>query len=58
MKTRKSAYYFRPAQCNECNCNDGLFMHKYTDEILCEDCVDARLRDEEEASSEENIVSE
>lgn len=51
---RKSAYFFQRAKCSDCQSEDSLFIHKYSDEVLCDDCAGLRL--EQEVDNEQEVV--
>lgn len=45
-RARNNPKFFEPAGCSECGeMNTELMKHKYTDEILCVDCVNKKLKE-------------
>lgn len=45
-RARNNPKFFEPAGCFECGEMDAdLMKHKYTDELLCVDCVNKKIRE-------------
>lgn len=55
MKNKDNPKFFEPIQCEKChdNCAE-LVKHKYTDEIICVNCLNDLLKESEENDPEEN----
>lgn len=56
QKTISRIKYFEAAQCGECLSRSDLQVNKYTDEIVCVDCINkelAKIEREKEVELEE-----
>ena len=49
MKNKENPIYFETMICH-CGETEGLLKHKFTDEVLCVECVNKQLREAEDAN--------
>lgn len=54
-RAKNNPKFFEPAGCSECGeMGIELMKHKYTDELLCVECVNKKLKELEDEESDNN----
>lgn len=54
MRSKSSAFYYEPLECDCCKSKTDLMIHQYEEDVLCKECVKEALFKEEQESEEED----
>lgn len=54
MRSKSSAYFYEPLECDCCKSKTDLMIHQYEEDILCKYCVKEALIKEERELEEED----
>ena len=54
MRSKTSAYFYEPLECENCKSKTNLMIHQYEEDVLCKECVKEALFKEERELEEED----
>lgn len=54
MRSKSSAFYYEPLECDCCKSKTDLMIHQYEEDVLCTECVKEALFKEEQELEEKD----
>lgn len=58
MNANVNPYYFTSVKCDECGSSKEVYKNRYTDNLLCIDCLNKQLNEVAPKQKQEFVIEE